>query len=270
MNDRHTVDQVIEVTLESGHGTITALARAGEGVPVVLVHGVMADASAWLPVVEAIAPGRPVLVLNRRGRAPSAPLNKEYDLNIEIRDLLLWLATLESPVDLVGHSYGGLIAVEAIRQGAGVRSLVLYEPVAHPFGIKALPLVTAAINAGDLDAAVEIINIDLSGYSHEHVKALRSSPAWPHLMRLAETASAELLAVNNFAFTAPKSWTIPTTIIAGEHSRNRPPYGPSVDTFMEALQLEDITILSNEDHLAHVTAPKDLAHAINHGLDRRP
>lgn len=257
MSSGHAADAPAEVTLESDHGTLTALARTGQGTPVVVVHGVMADANAWKHVVETLAPGRPVLVLNRRGRAASAPLNEGYDVATEVRDLLLWLATLESPVDLVGHSYGGLIAVEVIRRGARVRSLVLYEPVAHPFGAAAAPLLTAAVTAGDLDAAVEIINVDLSGYTRGHVEALRASPAWPKLLHLAAPTGAELRAINTFTFTAPGSWTIPTTIIAGEHSRNRPPYGPSVDLFAKALQVTDVTILADQDHLGHVTAPQD-------------
>ena len=267
MNNHDAASQLTEVTVESDHGTLTALARTGQGTPVVFVHGVMADAFAWTQVAKSIAPERPVLILNRRGRSPSASLNQGYGVDSEVSDLFVWLTTLDGPADLVGHSFGGLIAVEAVRQGAAVRSLVLYEPVAYPFGMNAMPMVTTAVDAGELDTAVEIINIALSGYTHEHVEELRSGPAWPKLMQLAAPASAELSAINSFTFAAPQSWTTPTTIIAGEHSRNRPPYGPSVDVFVEALQIRDVSILRGEDHLAHVTAPNALAQAINKGLD---
>jgi pimeloyl-ACP methyl ester carboxylesterase len=266
MSDLGTAGQFRAVTLESQDGTLTALARPGQGVPIVIVHGVIADAFAWKQVARKVAPERPVLVLNRRGRVPSAPLSEGYSVETEVQDLLRWLSTLEGPVDLVGHSYGGLIAVQAIRQGANIRWLVLYEPVAHPFGVEALPLVAAAISAGDLDAAVEIINVDLSGYTKAHVQTLRAGPAWPKLMQLTEPAGAELRAINQFALTVPQSWTTPTTLIAGELSRNRPPYGPSVDMFKETLDVESVTILTGQDHLAHVTAPQELAHAINEGL----
>ena len=268
MSSDGIVEALTEVTLESGHGVLTALTRRGQGTPVVVVHGVMADASAWRNVVKSLVPGRPVVVVNRRGRIPSASLTADYDVNAEVRDLLLWLATLDGPVDLVGHSYGGLIAVEAIRQGANVRSLALYEPVARPFGSIVEPLVTTAVNAGDLDAAVELINVDLSGYTREHVQALRGSPVWPKLLQLAAPAGAELVAINDFAFTTWEPWTTPTTIIAGEHSRNRPPYGPSVDLFIDALHVTEITILADQDHLAHVTAPQELARAIEDGIGR--
>jgi pimeloyl-ACP methyl ester carboxylesterase len=266
MDDPDTAGYFSEVKFESDDGTLTALARPGQGVPIVIVHGVVADAFAWKHVAGKVAPERPVFVLNRRGRVPSAPLGEGYGVETEVQDLLRWLSTLEGPVDVVGHSYGGLIAVQAIRQGANIRSLVLYEPVAHPFGLEALPLVTAAIHAGDLDAAVEIINVDLSGYTQAHVQTLRAGPAWPKLMQLTEPAGAELQAINQFVLTVPQAWITPTTLIAGELSRNRPPYGPSVDMFKETLDVESVQILAGQDHLAHVTAPEELAHAINEGL----
>ncbi len=255
-----------EIVLETDRGRLTALSRSGTGVPIVVVHGVMADAFSWQEVVRAVSPERPALVLNRRGRAPSAQIGDDYGVETEVADLLRWLDTLQSPVDLVGHSYGGLIAVEAVRRGAQVRSLVLYEPVAPPFGVEAQPLLDTAVRSGDLDAAVEIINVDLSGYSHEHVAALRSGPAWPKLMELAHPAGPELTAINRYEWVTPGSWLTPTELIAGELSRHRPPYGPSTEIYRQALGIEKVAILEGQDHLAHVTAPLALAGAIESGL----
>lgn len=254
--------ELTETTLDTEHGALAALTRTGQGTPVVFVHGVLADAYAWRTVVEATASRRPAVVLNRRGRRPSGSLPAGYGVESEVADLLHWLREHRGPVDLVGHSYGGLIAVEAIRRGADVRSLVLYEPVAQPFGRDVLPLVSSALSQDDQDAAVEIINVDLSGYTQEHVESLRHGPHWAHLKELARPAGAELDAINSFTLAAPENWAIPTTLIAGELSRHRPPYGPSIDHFREALEVDDVVILQGQDHLAHVTAPHDLASAI--------
>ena len=246
-------------------GDLVGLTRPGAGVPVVLLHGAMADAHEWRDVVDAVAPRRPALVPNRRGRRPSGDLPKNYSVETEVADLLGWLALQDGPVDLVGHSYGGLIAVEAVRRGAAVRSLVLYEPVARPFAGAALPKLQSALEQDDLDAAVEIVNVDLSGYSRAHVNTLRSDPVWAKLRTLAVPAGAELAALEEFDF-APSAYSslgVPTVLIAGEHSRHRPPYGPSVEQFRDALQLENVTLLEGHDHLAHVTGPLDLARAIN-------
>jgi hypothetical protein len=56
-----------------------------------------------------------------------------------------------------------------------VRSLTLYEPVVRPFGRGALG---ALREADDLDRAVEIVNLDVSGLSEEYVARLRRSAVW--------------------------------------------------------------------------------------------
>lgn len=257
-----------QVTRETPTGAVTGLRRPGEGAPIVVVHGVMADAAAWTRVVDALAPRRPAMVLNRRGRSPSSPLDADYSLDTEVEDLVAWLELEDRPADLVAHSYGGLVAVEAVRRGVEVRSLVLYEPVARPFAGGALPRLTAALERGDLDAAVEIINVDLSGYSREHVADLRAGPHWDRLRRLAVPAGQELAAIEAFGFEEHSyaGLGVPVTLVAGELSRHRPPYGPSVDRYRAALGVDDVTLLAGHDHLAHVTGPVELAWAIERGL----
>lgn len=146
-----------------------------------------------------------------------------------------------------------------------MRSLVLYEPIARPFGGDMLSTLRSALERGDLDAAVEIINLDLSGYSRAHVETLRTGPGWANLRALAAPAGAELTAIEDFdlAPAAYSSWGVPTTLIAGELSRHRPPYGPSVDRYRDLLRLDDVTLLGGHDLLAHVTGPLELARAIN-------
>lgn len=267
-----TSDHDRTVALEQIHHPteeLVALTRSGTGTPVVLLHGVMADAHAWRHVVDAVAPGRPAWVPNRRGRQPSGALPDDYSVDSEVADLCAWLAVLDQPVDLVAHSYGGTIATEAVRRGAAVRSLVLYEPVARPFGDDALPLLQEALARHDLDAAVEIINVDLSGYSREHVAALRADErVWTVLRALAIPSGAELAAIQAFDFrpSAYSDLGVPVTLIAGALSRHRPPYGPSVDRFKDALGLDDVVVLPGHDHLAHVTGPQDLARAVNAAL----
>ena len=90
---------------------------------------------------------------------------------------------------------------------------------------------------------------------------------WAKLQALAVPAGAELAALEfDFAPSAYSSLGVSTVLIAGELSRPRPPYGPSVDQFRDALRLEGVMLLEGHDHLAHVTGPLDLAHAINVGI----
>ena len=255
---------VDQVTLDRPEAELTALSRPGTGRPIVLLHGGMADAPAWRQVTDRLAPGRPLLVPNRRGRRGSTDPDASYSVQTEVDDLLAWVSTLPGPVDLLAHSMGGLISTEAVRQGAPVASLALYDPVARPFADdRARAAIRRATAAGDLDTVAALINTAVSGYAEEHVTRLRATAAWAALVKLAGPAAAELDAID--AFEPPWSdyarLSVPVTLIAGEHTVHRSPYGDSVAAFKRALGV-DVVVLEGQDHIAHVAAPELLAETL--------
>lgn len=183
--------------------TLSHQVRPGTGTPLVLVPGVMADAATWHPVAAAIELPNPVITLNRRGRAPSGALGADYSVDVEIADLRHILEQV-GHAHLFGWSYGALIALEAALDTTHVRSVTAYEPVGRPFAPSVVPRLRRAIADGDLDEAVTLINIEVSGFSAEYVAELRRGPAWPALRTLAAPLAAELAAINSHR-TAPPS-----------------------------------------------------------------
>ncbi|GAB1510612.1 alpha/beta fold hydrolase [Actinophytocola sp. KF-1] len=242
--------------VERAGTTLTALVRDGAGAPVVLVPGVMADAESWLPVVEHVDVPNPVVVVNRRGRAPSGPLGAGYSVRTEVDDLNRLLDELGTGSHLVGWSYGGLIAAEAAAGRADPRSLTLYEPVAAPFVAEHVP----ALRAATPERAVEIVNRDVSGFSAEYVEDLRRSPAWPALVRLAAPLAEELAAINAHrpAFDRYPGLDVRVTLIVGERSEGRHPYGEPFGRFAAAFPGARVTRIAGQGHLAHVHAPDAL------------
>ena len=82
---------------------------------VVLVHGAFADSSGWSAVGIALqAEGYPVIAF-------SNPLR---GLTYDSEYLRLFLSTIEGPVVLVGHSYGGALITNAATGNPNVKSLV--------------------------------------------------------------------------------------------------------------------------------------------------
>ncbi len=68
------------------------------------------------------------------GANPPWPPEKLFDLSEDVDAIEALVDTLGEPVHLVGHSYGGLLALKlARRDPARVRSLTAYDPVA--FGV---------------------------------------------------------------------------------------------------------------------------------------
>ncbi|GIF17353.1 pimeloyl-ACP methyl ester carboxylesterase [Actinoplanes tereljensis] len=239
-----------------------ALWQPGTGTPLVIVPGVMTDAKGWRRVAAAIDRPEPILILNRRGRAPSGPLGPGYGVETEVLDLLAWLAWLDEPARLFGWSYGGLVTIEAATRTAAVRQVIAYEPVLRPFGATAVPALRAAIAVGDLDRAVELVNLDVSGYPPEHVSALRASPAWAPLRLWAAPVAEELAALNAFT-PQPERWAelaIPVDLIIGEHSRDGAPYGTAFTAVQRLLPRATTHVLPGQGHLAHAEAPEELGH----------
>jgi pimeloyl-ACP methyl ester carboxylesterase len=250
--------------IERDSTRLHALWQPGTGTPLVVVPGVMTDAKGWRRVAAAIDRPEPILILDRRGREPSGPLGIDYGVETEVLDLLAWLAWLDQPTRLFGWSYGGLIAIEAATRAAAVRHAIAYEPVLAPFGATAVPTLRAAIAAGNLDRTVEVVNLDVSRYSPEHVTALRATPAWASLRLWAAPVAEELAALN--AFTAePEQWAelrIPVDLVVGEHSRDREPYGTAFTAVQRRLPAAAVHVLPGQGHLAHVAAPEALGRLV--------
>lgn len=82
---------------------------------VVLVHGAWSDGTSWQAVIAALQDD------GHRVRAVQLPLTS---LNDDIAWTRRAIATLDGPVTLVGHSYGGAVISGAARENAQVTALV--------------------------------------------------------------------------------------------------------------------------------------------------
>lgn len=249
---------------------LSALRRPGCGALLVIVPGVMADAESWLPVADAITASNPVVIVNRRGRTPSPDLGPGYGIPTEIDDLSSLASAIGEPVHLFGWSYGGLIAIEAAAQGLPVLSLTAYEPVSRPFVPEAIDPIRDALVRGDADRAVEIINIDVSGFDADYVKALRQTPAWETLCRLSLPLAEELAAIDRFEPSYEDYGAIdaPISLIIGELNVGHAPYGAAFDRFSSAMPTARVDRLAEQGHLAHVEDPVALARRISEVIAR--
>ena len=113
------------VTTESG--TPLAYWRSGKGPPLVLVHGTAADHSRWRPVLPALEERFTVYAIDRRGRGGSGD-SDDYAVEREFEDVAAVVDSLGEPVNLLGHSYGGLVALEAALLTRNVRKTRAVRP----------------------------------------------------------------------------------------------------------------------------------------------
>jgi pimeloyl-ACP methyl ester carboxylesterase len=115
--------------LEIKDATI-AYTDAGRGDTVLLVHGSASSRRMWQPLVERLAARYRVVAPDLVGYGESTPWREGLQAtDFDVVDT--FVRELGRPLHLVGHSYGGALALHAaLARGARVASLALIEPAA--------------------------------------------------------------------------------------------------------------------------------------------
>jgi pimeloyl-ACP methyl ester carboxylesterase len=192
-------------------------ARAA-GPAIIFVHGTLGNLDEWRRQLAYFAPKRRVITYSRRYHQPNAQVDdgQTYSPALHAEDLAALIRALDlGPVDLVGHSYGGAVALETARRYPElVHALVLGEPAVNMFGTGASRdsnVARAAMSISGLDSTrARFVRGDSLGAMKVFVDATGgdwdASP--PGLKRYFLSQQLEL----RKEMTAPKErWIPPTT-----------------------------------------------------------
>jgi pimeloyl-ACP methyl ester carboxylesterase len=117
-----------ETFLDLPAGRFRALLWAGEGVPVLFLHGLTAIAEVWAPTIAALPPGN-YAAIDQRGHGESPAPAVGYDIASYVADACATVRALgfERP-HLVGHSMGARVAmVAAARHPELFRSVAIVD-----------------------------------------------------------------------------------------------------------------------------------------------
>jgi len=191
--------------------------------------------------------------MDRRGRGDSGD-HPEYEIEKEFSDLAGLIDSIGEPVDVVGHSFGALCALEASLLTRNVRRIVAYEPPlpgALPYWPEALrnemlPLLAVGKNEEALCSFLSI----LMSVAPEDIAQMRALPAWPRRVALANTIPRELEALVNVKFDMSRlrNVTCPTTFLVGGAS---PQFQMEIaSAYKSALRKAEVRILEGQGHLA--------------------
>lgn len=110
----------------------TQVTELGSGAPVVMLHSGGMSSRQWARLATRLAPRFRTLSMNFLGYGESDPAGEAFRVEDDLQAALALIDAQSEPVHLVGHSYGGLVALWAAR-ARRVRTLTLCEPVA--FGV---------------------------------------------------------------------------------------------------------------------------------------
>lgn len=245
----------------SRDGTPIAFWRSGSGPPLLLVHGATADhTTTWRLVLPGLERRFTVLAMDRRGRGGSGDAF-DYGLHREAEDIAAIIDQVGEPVNVLGHSYGALAALEAALLTTNMRRLILYEGVplrgAELYRPGAVDRLQAILNGGDVEGMLSAMFADLMEMLPDELDMMRSRrDAWTVRLRNAPTLPRELRAETRYVFDPGRFASVrtPTLLLVGE--RSPPRERRNAEGVAAALPDARVGILPGQKHAAMYTAPE--------------
>ncbi|WP_051286761.1 alpha/beta fold hydrolase [Paenibacillus taiwanensis] len=219
--------------LQSADGTWISYTSTGSGPGIVILHGTCRSAYQYKKLAGELASMYTVHLMDRRGRAASGPQGADYAMKKEVADVSAVLQHTGSTI-LVGHSYGGLVALETAVV-YDVTELIVYEPavsIAQSIPCNWLPKFEQAMEEGrNIDAFIHFLTglgLDESTQhlplhlvqSALHAMSVRLPDQWNHTLSLLPTILPELKEVQRLDSTLDNysSITASTLLISGTQS----------------------------------------------------
>ena len=242
----------------STDGTRIGFVQSGDGPPLVLVHGTSAGHKRWAPVLAAFEERFTVYAMDRRGRGLSGDA-EPYALEREYEDVAAVVDSIGGPVDLLGHSYGALCAMEAALLTSNVRRLVLYEsPVPtsddplYPEGMR--ERLDRMLERGEREEVLLTFFREVVGLSDAEMDAARADPSWQERLTAAHTVTREF-ADADYVLDATRfgGMTAPTLLLSGGESP--PIMKAATEAVHRALPNSRIVTMEGQAHIANLTAP---------------
>jgi pimeloyl-ACP methyl ester carboxylesterase len=186
---------------------------------IVLVHGAFADSSSWDGVIA---------ILEKDGYTVVAAANPLRSVKGDADSVRALLATIQKPVVLVGHSYGGMVISNAANGQSNVRALVYVAAFAPDAGESA-----GGLNSkfpGSLVGPALAPPVPLPGGGHDlYVQQDKFHDAFaPDVPEgAARVAAAAQRPVTDIAFgeaASEPAWkTLPSWFVYGDHDTAIPP-----------------------------------------------
>jgi pimeloyl-ACP methyl ester carboxylesterase len=249
----------------SKDGTPIAYLRQGDGPPLVLVHGSGVVAKNWMMVMPALAKHFTVFAMERRGRGDSGD-NEPYGIEREYEDIAAVVDSIDQPVNLLGHSFGGILTLEAALLTNNVRKLLLYEPPLNLPDVQTIPTglfapIEKLINDGQKEKALTHF-YELIGTPASEIDLMQTLPDWDERVASADTLLREIRVMERHVFDAGKftKLQIRTTFLIGGDDQAF--WQEILQVLNQALPVFSTDVLPGQGHFAMITAPDLFADAL--------
>ena len=250
--------------------------------PLVLVHGATADHTTWRTSGPLLARRHRLFAIDRRGRGASGDgsSNEAYAIEREFDDLVAVVEAVaaEGPrdVDVVGHSYGGRIAVGAALRTDRIRRVVSYEgaPPAHGIGYQGegadtLRRVEALVADGDRDEALATFMREIVGMPEPDLAAFRADPIWARRAAAVGTTIRELRGETSPAGSIGTLGDVAQPVLQILGGDSPPAFVEGTRALDARLRNGRVVTIAGARHAAHHTHADQFVAAIEAFLDER-
>jgi pimeloyl-ACP methyl ester carboxylesterase len=248
---------------------ITSRARAtvsyesyGDGPPLVLIHGSFSDhRTNWQFVRPFFEKQFTVYAVARRGRGDT-DATESHNLEAEGLDVVGVVEAIGGPVFLLGHSYGGHVALAAATTIPDrIRKLVLYEPPSSRIRREVRVRLEDLARDENWDAFALTFFRDHLSVPVSELDALRATDLWPPIVADGKASLQDLRALCRYNFHAERfrELRFPVVLQIGTESP-RDLY--VTDELAALLPVVRIQELSGQAHEGMTTAPEMYAEAV--------
>ena len=252
---------------------------SGDGEPVLLIHGGhIADAFLPLTREAALADRYRLIRYHRRGFAGSDPHSGAFSIEQQAQDALALTKHLGvERAHVVGHSYGGAIAVQlAIEAPSLVHSLVLLEPAIFPAEIaSAVKEMSAptfeAYRSGDAAKGVDLFLRMVAG-ADWRTEVAKTVPGGPEQAEKdAETYfQVESPALDEWTFDSAGASRISQPVLYAIGSETLPLIEVVKQHFQALIPHTEQVVVPGVNHSMQMQDPKAVAAPIADFLSRHP
>lgn len=247
-------------TFTSQDGTPIACFASGHGPPLVLFHGTSADHARWTPVLPALEARFTVYACDRRGRGASGDA-KDYAVEREVEDVVAVVDGIGGPVNVLGHSFGALLSLEASARAKNIRRLAIYEPPLPVPGVVVFPSelvdrLQALLDAGDREGVVTTFLSEVPRVPPEQIALMKTMPAWSARVGAAHTIVRELRGFESWSFAKERLRDVKTKAVVFLGGASPVFFEGWAKAAHEALEGSRLVVFPGQQHVAMDTAPE--------------
>lgn len=256
-----SASSVINVT--SKDGTSIAIECAGAGPSLIIVHGGIGDRTRWKPLFPLFAPHFTVCAMDRRGHGQSGD-SSEYTLEKGAEDVAAVVDSRPGPVFVLGHSIGGVFALEATFLTDKISKLVLYEPPLQDRNHGAVVTkMENMIRAGDGERALVTFLQKIVMVSAKQIDEMKAQSSWSGRVAGIGKQIREIRVMDEYRFDPKRMTTlkVPTLLLTGSKTAS-PDLKRAIDVLITTLPNRSLFAFEGQEHNAMDYIPQQFAEVV--------